>query len=250
VATDIAARGIDVTGIELVINYDLPDEDENYVHRIGRTGRAGQPGRAITFASPDQRKDVRNIERLIRMPIAFSTYPDTGTPNQAAFVAGPGQAAPKRSPEQSRPQERPAPRPAEHARPRPERSGSYERRPPAHRPGGPSRGPGRSGGRPAGPGMDSRPARGPSAGEHAPRAPFRGGGRGPARPDSRGPNKYGVKPGQGSGIVSQSPYFEEPRRSPGRGNYRGEQPRAQAPKPQEGGSWFSRFIKKKADHRG
>ena len=250
VATDIAARGIDVTGIELVINYDLPDEDENYVHRIGRTGRAGQPGRAITFASPDQRKDVRNIERLIRMPLAFSTYPDTGTPNQAAFVAN-RPTADKARPAQSGTQaERPAARqPAHEPRPRQERSErSFDRRPPAHRPGGPGRGPSRSGGRPAGPRRDSRPGHGPAGGDHAPRAPFRDGPRRAGRPDSRGPNKYGVKPGQGSGIVSQSPYFEEPRRSPGRGNYRGEQPRAQAPKPQEGASWFSRFLKKKADH--
>ena len=49
VATDIAARGIDVTGIELVINYDLPDVAEDYVHRIGRTGRAGMAGRAISL---------------------------------------------------------------------------------------------------------------------------------------------------------------------------------------------------------
>ncbi len=252
VATDIAARGIDVTGIELVINYDLPDEDENYVHRIGRTGRAGQPGRAITFASPDQRKDVRNIERLIRMPLAFSTYPDTGTPNQAAFTANrppAGQARP--APSGAQPE-----RPAAHE-PRPRQEGSaqtFDRRPPAHRPGGPARGPSRSGGRPAGPRRDSRPGRGPAGGEHASRPPFREGGRpsGPRRDsrDSRGPNKYGVKPGSDSRIVSPSPYFEEPRRSTGRGNYRGEQPRTQAPKPQEGASWFSRFLKKKADHRG
>ncbi|GAB4032121.1 MAG: DEAD/DEAH box helicase [Elusimicrobiota bacterium] len=75
VATDIAARGIDVTGIELVINYDLPDEEENYVHRIGRTGRAGQPGHAITFASPDQMKDIARIEKLIRMRIKSSALP-------------------------------------------------------------------------------------------------------------------------------------------------------------------------------
>jgi len=52
VATDIAARGIDVSGIELVINYDLPEDAENYVHRIGRTGRAGHKGHAISFATP------------------------------------------------------------------------------------------------------------------------------------------------------------------------------------------------------
>ncbi len=66
VATDIAARGIDVTGIELVVNYDLPQNAEDYVHRIGRTGRAGREGHAISFATPDQKNDLRDIERLIR----------------------------------------------------------------------------------------------------------------------------------------------------------------------------------------
>src|SRR3990167_2796642 len=66
VATDIAARGIDVSGIELVINYDLPATAEDYVHRIGRTGRAGLAGHAISFASADQRQEVQRIERLIR----------------------------------------------------------------------------------------------------------------------------------------------------------------------------------------
>ena len=72
IATDIAARGIDVTGIELVINYDLPQGAEDYVHRIGRTGRAGKLGRAISFATPDQRFDVRAIERLIKMALPVS----------------------------------------------------------------------------------------------------------------------------------------------------------------------------------
>lgn len=76
VATDIAARGIDVTGLELVINYDLPDDTENYVHRIGRTGRAGLEGHAITFASPDEFNGVRNIERLIKTDIPRSSHPD------------------------------------------------------------------------------------------------------------------------------------------------------------------------------
>jgi ATP-dependent RNA helicase RhlE len=60
VATDIAARGIDVEGIELVVNYDLPDESSNYVHRIGRTGRAGLEGRAISFATPAEIGYVRS----------------------------------------------------------------------------------------------------------------------------------------------------------------------------------------------
>lgn len=74
-ATDIAARGIDVQNIELVINYDLPDDPENYVHRIGRTGRAGAEGHAITFATPDQSRDVKNIERMIRATIPLSQHP-------------------------------------------------------------------------------------------------------------------------------------------------------------------------------
>lgn len=75
VATDIAARGIDVIGIELVINYDLPDDPENYVHRIGRTGRAGNEGRAISLATPDQGQDVRRIEKIIRTTIPLSSHP-------------------------------------------------------------------------------------------------------------------------------------------------------------------------------
>jgi len=74
VATDIAARGIDVIGIELVLNYDLPDDPENYIHRIGRTGRASLTGHAVSFATPDQRLDVKNIEKLINktLPVTDS----------------------------------------------------------------------------------------------------------------------------------------------------------------------------------
>ena len=67
---------IDVQAIELVINYDLPDEPGSYVHRIGRTGRAGMEGRAISLATPDQGGDVRGIERLIRTTISLSEHPE------------------------------------------------------------------------------------------------------------------------------------------------------------------------------
>jgi ATP-dependent RNA helicase RhlE len=69
VATDIAARGIDIDGISHVINFDLPNEPESYVHRIGRTARAGASGAAISFCSADERDYLRAIERLIRRPI-------------------------------------------------------------------------------------------------------------------------------------------------------------------------------------
>ncbi|MBX3095421.1 MAG: DEAD/DEAH box helicase [Fimbriimonadaceae bacterium] len=69
VATDIAARGIDVKDISLVLNYDVPENPEDYLHRIGRTGRAGAKGRAITLATPEQQKDVSDIERLMQVKI-------------------------------------------------------------------------------------------------------------------------------------------------------------------------------------
>lgn len=75
VATDIAARGIDVKNIELVLNYDLPSVAEDYIHRIGRTGRAGGKGHAISFARPDQRGDVQAIERLMRATLPVSRLP-------------------------------------------------------------------------------------------------------------------------------------------------------------------------------
>ena len=86
VATDIAARGIDVKGIELVLNYDLPDDTENYVHRIGRTGRMELEGRAISFATPDQRSDVRAIESLMRMALPVSKHPEISHPGFEAPV--------------------------------------------------------------------------------------------------------------------------------------------------------------------
>ncbi|MDO8489908.1 MAG: DEAD/DEAH box helicase [bacterium] len=69
VATDIAARGIDVSSVGMVINFDMPEKAEDYVHRIGRTGRAGKEGLAFSFAAPSQRHLVRRIEQLMRMRI-------------------------------------------------------------------------------------------------------------------------------------------------------------------------------------
>ena len=72
VATDIAARGIDVKEIALVINFDVPEKAEDYVHRIGRTGRAGSKGLAIMIATPEQSRDVRDIERLLKVELTVS----------------------------------------------------------------------------------------------------------------------------------------------------------------------------------
>ncbi len=64
IATDIAARGIDIANLEMVINYDLPDVAETYVHRIGRTGRAGNTGTALTFCSQEEKTMIRDIQKL------------------------------------------------------------------------------------------------------------------------------------------------------------------------------------------
>jgi ATP-dependent RNA helicase RhlE len=75
VATDIAARGIDIDGVSHVVNYDLPEVPESYVHRIGRTARAGAAGIAISFCDHEQRPLLRAIERLTDIKIARIDHP-------------------------------------------------------------------------------------------------------------------------------------------------------------------------------
>jgi superfamily II DNA/RNA helicase len=72
------ARGIDVAGIEVVINYDLPSQAEDYVHRIGRTARAGEKGTAISFVMPSEQAELRAIEWLIKKKLNVSTMPGFG----------------------------------------------------------------------------------------------------------------------------------------------------------------------------
>lgn len=74
VATDIASRGIDVRNISMVVNYDLPDQPEDYIHRIGRTGRAGASGRSITFATPQQKKELFAVEKILKHHIPLSVH--------------------------------------------------------------------------------------------------------------------------------------------------------------------------------
>jgi ATP-dependent RNA helicase RhlE len=69
VATDIAARGLDIDHLPHVVNYDLPHVAEDYVHRIGRTGRAGNAGEAISLVAPDEARLLKGIERLLKRPL-------------------------------------------------------------------------------------------------------------------------------------------------------------------------------------
>jgi len=76
VATDIAARGLDIEHVTHVINYDVPNSSETYVHRIGRTGRVGRTGRAITFVTPEQRDEIARIERDVKTTIGEWESPE------------------------------------------------------------------------------------------------------------------------------------------------------------------------------
>lgn len=93
VATDVLARGIDVSQVEHVINYDLPDSPEDYVHRIGRTGRAGNAGHAISFVSPDTKSNLHDIEKLIGEKIPALSI--EGYDNSKAVLAFESQRLPK-----------------------------------------------------------------------------------------------------------------------------------------------------------
>jgi ATP-dependent RNA helicase RhlE len=75
VATDVAARGLDIEELPLVVNYELPDGAENYVHRIGRTGRAGASGEAISLVAPDEREQLAAIEKLLKTKLQVNALP-------------------------------------------------------------------------------------------------------------------------------------------------------------------------------
>ena len=125
VATDIVARGIDIDELSHVVNYDLPEVPEAYVHRIGRTGRAGLGGTAISFCTEDEKKLLRDIEKLIAKKIpVVQTHPFPLVPEQPPANA----PAPRQGPGRSRPAGQPS------AQPQPQRRGAVN--PPASAGGG------------------------------------------------------------------------------------------------------------------
>jgi ATP-dependent RNA helicase RhlE len=73
VATDVAARGIDIPGVAYVVNYDLPEVPDNYVHRIGRTARAGREGEAIAFCAPDESDLLHQIQKLMKIEVPVAS---------------------------------------------------------------------------------------------------------------------------------------------------------------------------------
>jgi ATP-dependent RNA helicase RhlE len=176
VATDIAARGIDVDALGHVVNFDVPQVPEDYIHRVGRTGRAEATGEAFTFVSPDEEGDLRAIERAIGKRLPRVTVPDfdyTARPRHQLEIPLAQRIAEIRArkrDERARAETNAARRAAAARRPA---AGSRESRPAgaparpsaAHRPGGGSH-------RPAGPsrfgaaGRRGRPGRGPGSGGH------------------------------------------------------------------------------------
>jgi ATP-dependent RNA helicase RhlE len=102
VATDVAARGVDVKDVGLVVNYDLPNEPEAYVHRIGRTGRAGADGLSVSFCSDEEFDYLREIEKIIRMPVPIWTDHDQHDAGLAERYARGGRGSVQQRPSQGR----------------------------------------------------------------------------------------------------------------------------------------------------
>jgi len=116
VATDIAARGIDVSAVSHVVNFELPEVPEAYVHRIGRTARAGADGQAVSLCDPEERPLLRAIEKLIRQPIPAETRGDIVVPASEADARD--ERGPRRGQQRGRPQQ-----PRQQAGGRPQRDG-------------------------------------------------------------------------------------------------------------------------------
>ena len=108
VATDVASRGIDIEGVTHVVNYDMPEDPESYIHRIGRTGRAGADGVAISFCLPEERAELRAIERLIGKQLSVEPsgkQAESATGNKNSKWSSPG--VPRRRKKRARPIHKP-----------------------------------------------------------------------------------------------------------------------------------------------
>ncbi len=140
VATDVAARGLDISGVSHVVNYDVPNSPDVYVHRIGRTGRAGETGRAITMITPKQREDLEAIERHAKTEIPEWSAPNGDAParprrervprpekveeepkatEEPTAEAPPAEEPPAEEKREEPREERPQPRRPRHTKPRP-----------------------------------------------------------------------------------------------------------------------------------
>ncbi|WP_420407057.1 DEAD/DEAH box helicase [Hoeflea sp.] len=169
IATDIAARGIDVPGVSLVVNYELPNVPEVYVHRIGRTARAGADGTAVTFCAPDERSLLRDIEKMLKVSIPVENAPE-GTYVDA--LADPdGDFAPLNQRERQRRGPRPQGSKPQGAKSQGAKSGGQGRNKPAN-----GQGRNRSAGKPA----DEQKGGKPGANRHAPAAAAARNGEQPA----------------------------------------------------------------------
>ncbi len=162
IATDIAARGIDIDQLPLVINYELPEVPETYVHRIGRTGRAGYEGTAWSFCSEDEYPYLKDIQKLTGLVIPVEgAVPEFAARQSAAPARKPAQKAAQKPARSAEP--KPAPRSARNAEPKPSRN--PEQKPPqesAEPSARPSRSRRRRGTRPA-PGTPIQQANKPAA---------------------------------------------------------------------------------------
>ena len=103
IATDIAARGIDIPGVEIVVNFDLPNVPESYVHRIGRTARAGASGRAISFCAPDEYKQLRDIQKLLGTEIREEHISGLTAAPEMSFAPDKTPRSKRRSPNKGKP---------------------------------------------------------------------------------------------------------------------------------------------------
>jgi len=178
VATDIAARGIDVTGISHVINYDMPDTADAYTHRIGRTGRAAMTGDAFTFLTRDDEEMVRAIERVLGEKVERRFLKDFDYKQQAPARDTEFARAP-REPRRSQGRSKPATQRPAQQRPQTAAQRGSQR--------GPQRSSAHSTPRPA----SSAPASTPAGGGRPGSAPASGPAHGPSRPRSFGPGRRG-----------------------------------------------------------